>query len=276
MKNSRMFLCLTIVSCVLTMHAQKELVKLWETAPDLKVPESVLYDKENKLLYFSNIDGDYKAKDGKGSIGKMSPDGTNKTIDWVNGLNAPKGLGIFKGLLYAADVDEVVVIDLKSAKVIQHIPVKDALFLNDISIDTQGSVYVSDSKTGNVHMIRDAAVKTFLDNLAGVNGLLCVGEDLYLLVNGVLWKTGKDRQMTKIAEGMESSTDGIEQMKNGDFVISSWNGLIYHVTADGNVTQLLDTRSQKLNTADIGFDADKNIVYVPTFFGNSIVAYQLK
>jgi hypothetical protein len=39
---------------------------------------------------------------------------------------------------------------------------------------------------------------------------------------------------------------------------------------------LLDTREQKVNSADIGYDAKNKIVYVPTFFRNSVVAYQLK
>jgi len=269
-------LCCLIGLLSFSKIKSQQVDKLWETEADLKVPESVLYVKENKILYFSNIEGDYKAKDGKGSIGKMDPDGKNKIIEWVAGMNAPKGLGIYKGMLYVADVDEVVVIEIKTAKVTKHIPVKDAVFLNDISINTKGVVYVSDSRTGLVHKIMTSEVETFLDKQEGVNGLLCVGDDLYFLVKGTLWKCGKDKQLTKIAEGMNASTDGLEQTKNKDFVVSGWEGLLYYVTAAGKVTQLLDTREQKLNTADIGFDADKNIIYIPTFFGNSILAYQLK
>jgi len=269
-------LCCLIGLLSFSKIKSQQVDKLWETEADLKVPESVLYVKENKILYFSNIEGDYKAKDGKGSIGKMDPDGKNKIIEWVTGMNAPKGLGIYKGMLYVADVDEVVVIEIKTAKVTKHIPVKDAVFLNDISINTKGVVYVSDSRTGLVHKIMTSEVETFLDKQEGVNGLLCVGDDLYFLVKGTLWKCGKDKQLTKIAEGMNASTDGLEQTKNKDFVVSGWEGLLYYVTAAGKVTQLLDTREQKLNTADIGFDADKNIIYIPTFFGNSILAYQLK
>ena len=276
MKPSSIVFCLASVLFSMDMRSQKELVKLWQTEADLKVPESVVYHKDDQTLYFSNIEGDYKEKDHKGSIGKIDPDGKNKIIDWVTGLSAPKGLGVYRSTLYVADVDEVVAIDVKAAKIIKRIPIKDAVFLNDISIDAKGTIFVSDSRTGVVHKISGDKVETFLSGQSGVNGLLCVGDDLYLLVNGMLWKSGSDRQLVKIAEGMESSTDGIEQTKNKDFIVSCWNGLIYYVTADGKVTQLLDTRGQKLNTADIGFDPDKNIVFVPTFFGNTIVAYQLK
>jgi hypothetical protein len=103
-----------------------------------------------------------------------------------------------------------------------------------------------------------------------------VGDDLYVLVKGSLWKADKNKQLTKIAEGMDESTDGIEQTKDKNFIVSCWNGAVYHVTADGKVQQLLDTRPQKISSADIGFDPVKNIVYVPTFFGNKVVAYQFR
>src|SRR5262245_62784665 len=59
----------------------------------LKMPESVLYDGGNKVLYVSNIEGtDPWGKDGQGSIGKVGVDGKIIKVDWVTGLNAPKGL----------------------------------------------------------------------------------------------------------------------------------------------------------------------------------------
>ena len=49
-----------------------------------------------------------------------------------------------------------------------------------------------------------------------------------------------------------------------------------YVKEDGTKEHLLDTREQKINTADIGYDAEKRIVYVPTFWKNSVVAYRVK
>ncbi len=277
MKYLKIICCLAGIVSASTGAAQnKELVKLWETDASLKVPESVLYNKESGVLYFSNIDGGSNTKDQKGSIGKMNADGKKLVVDWVTGLSAPKGMGIFEGFLYVADIDEVVVIDIEKGKITQRIPVEGAVFLNDITIAENGIVYVSDMKVGKVHRITNSKVETILDNLQGVNGLLEKGSDLYLLVNGTLWKNTATKQMTKIAEGMDESTDGVEQTRNGDFIVSCWSGIIYYIKADGTKRVLLDTRAEKMNTADIGFDANKNIVYVPTFFGNKVVAYQLK
>ncbi|MNY83253.1 hypothetical protein D3C86_2258940 [compost metagenome] len=52
--------------------------------------------------------------------------------------------------------------------------------------------------------------------------------------------------------------------------------MIYYVKADGTTEKLLDTSADKTNSADIGYDPAKKIVYVPTFMKNNVVAYQLK
>jgi len=256
--------------------AQKHtLVKKWETDTLLKTPESVLFDAKGQVLYVSNIDGTPDGKDGKGSISKVGLDGKIIATDWVKGLNAPKGLGMYKNKLYVADLTEVVVIDIDKAAIIQHIPIEGAVFLNDITIDKNGVVYVSDTRSLKVHRIEKGFVATLLQNLQAPNGLLAVGEDLMILDKGSLVKlTGG--QITKIAEGMDPSTDGIEMVKQNEFIVSCWSGIIYYVFADGNKQTLLDTRTQKINSADIGYDVKNRIVYVPTFYKNGIVAYELK
>ena len=83
-------------------------------------------------------------------------------------------------------------------------------------------------------------------------------------------------QLTTISEGMDPSTDGIEMVKPNEFIVSCWNGVIYYIYSNGSKQILLDTRAQKINTADIGYDPKNRIVYVPTFYKNGVVAYALK
>jgi hypothetical protein len=252
-----------------------QLIKLWESDSVLKVPESVLYYPAGKVLFVSNIDGEPGAKDKKGSISKVAVDGTIMKLDWADELSAPKGMGIYDQTLYTADVDEVVLINLKTGKVSKRIPVKGAELLNDISINKKGVVYVSDSKTGNIHRITKGVVSIFLAKQTGVNGLLAVGDDLYLLRKGELWKADKNRKLRKVASGMDESTDGIEQAGNKNFIVSCWNGVIYYVRTDGRKQKILDTRAEKISSADIGYDNKNNILYVPTFYGNKVEAYQV-
>lgn len=261
----------------LTFAQTHQLIKKWETDSVLKVPESVLFDQKNNVLYVSNIDGKEPwGKDGKGSIGKVGTDGKIVAIEWVTGLSAPKGMGLFNDKLYVADIDRVVVIDINRGSIVQTIPVNGALGLNDISIDKKGIVYVSDSEAKKVYRIDNGAATTWLEKLQGPNGVLFFEDELYVLDNGGMYKVGKDKSLTKITDGMDGGTDGIENVTGKDFLVSCWEGSIWYVKADGNKEQLLDTRDQNINSADIGYDAKNRIAYVPTFWKNSVVAYQLK
>ncbi len=74
---------------------------------------------------------------------------------------------------------------------------------------------------------------------------------------------------------MEGGLDGVVQIKPNEFVVSGWQGLIYHVKPDGFNAVLLDTRDKKINAADIGYDKSSGMLYVPTVRSNSVQAYKL-
>jgi len=267
---------LSLFTVLFTFGQQHELVKLWETDTLLKTPESALPYKKGGVIFVSNIDGKPAEKDGKGSVGKVGYDGKIIVTDWVSGLNAPKGMGIYKNNLYVADLSEVVVIDIKQGKIINKIPVEGATFLNDIAVDDKGAVYVSDTRKFTVHKIENGVATLYLDKLRAPNGVYCDKDTLYVLDKGYLLKVDKNKQITTVAEGMDPSTDGLEKVVDGEFLVTCWAGIGYYVKADGSKQVLFDNRSKKINSADIGFDKKTRIVYVPTFYGNKIVAYQLK
>ncbi|MBC7849228.1 MAG: SMP-30/gluconolactonase/LRE family protein [Chitinophagaceae bacterium] len=269
-----MFASLLLAFAVAQQHS---LEKLWETDSLLKVPEGVLPDIKNKVLYVSNIAGtDPWAKDNNGSIGKVGLDGTIIQAEWIRGLNSPKGMGMYKNTLYVADLTEIVVIDLQKGEIRKRITVPNAEGLNDITVDPKGVVYVSDSKTKRVYMLKGDNVNPHLEGLQGPNGVLWHKENLYVLDKGGLYRVEYDRKLTKLADGMEGGTDGVEPVYDKEFIVSCWAGAIYYIYPDGTKELLLDTRNDKKNTADIGYDPATRIIYVPTFWKNSVVAYQLK
>ncbi len=239
-------------------------------------PESVLFDGSNNVLYVSLIDGAPDGKDGKGGIAKVGTDGKIIDANWVTGLSAPKGMGISNGILYVTDLADLVEIDLASGKISKKTPVKDAVFLNDVSADKQGNVYFTDMRAGKIHLLKDGQVTTVLDSIKNPNGVLAVADGILFTESGKLQKLDAQNNKTTLAEGMDGSTDGIEEVAPGEYLVSCWSGEIYHVKPDGTTTKLLDTKADKINSADIGYDAAKKIVYVPTFFKKGVVAYQLK
>jgi sugar lactone lactonase YvrE len=278
MKTTTLLAGIVLSALSLPLHAQSpQLVKKWETEAALKTPESVRFDPTAKVLYVSNIDGrEPWTKDGKGSIAKVGLDGKVIAAEWVTGLEAPKGMGLHQGMLYVADIDRVVVIDTAKGAIAKTIPVEGAQRLNDVSIGRDGVVYVTDMQGLKIYALRNGKPEVFFaEGLKRPNGVLAHGGDLYILDSGALLKVGADKKVTKIVEGMDASTDGIEHVQGDEFIVSCWAGAVYRVK--GNQHQLLvDTRPQQVNAADIGYDAQNKIVYVPTFFGNRVVAYELK
>jgi hypothetical protein len=276
MKNAWIISLFLIVLFNIEATAQTHrLTKLWETDTLLRTPESVLVDSKGKRLFISNIDGAPAEKDGKGFISIFSLDGKPIKLDWVKGLNAPKGMGIYKNKLFVADLNELVVIDINQGKIIEKIPVEAAVFLNDIVIDKKGTVFISDTRGFNIYQYDQERISVCLRNLKRPNGLLMNGEDLLILDNGNLLALNLNGQLTQLMEGMDPSTDGIERVQKEDYLVSAWEGVIYYVVANKTKEILLDTRKEKKNTADIGYDAKNRILYVPTFYGNKLVAYKL-
>jgi sugar lactone lactonase YvrE len=253
-----------------------QLEKKWESAATLKVPESVLFDGERKILYVTNIDGEPWGKDGKGSVGKVGVDGKVVAVDWVSGLQAPKGMALQGKLLYVADLQEVVVIDVEKGQIASRIEVPGAKGLNDVTIDPKGVLYVSDSQDKKLYRIENKQATVLVEKLKGPNGVLFHDGTLYLADGQGLHRVGKDNALTLIADGMTGGIDGVEHVAGGDFIVSSWSGVVHYVKADGTRETLLDTREAKINSADIGYDAKTRTLYVPTFFKNSIVAYEVK
>ena len=265
--------CFSLVS----INAQKATVqKLWATDTILKIPESVLVDDKENCLWVSNIDGASNGKDGKGSISKLSKTGSPVNLEWVTGLNAPKGMAKYKQELYVADLTELVVIDIKKGVIKNKIKVEGSVFLNDVTVNKNGAVFVSDSRTGKVHRIENGIVSIEVENLQGPNGLLSIEDQLLILDRGSLLSVTPGGAISKIMDGMDPSTDGIERVATNQYIVSCWNGIVYYIVAGAQKITLFDTRSEKINSADIGYDAKKKIIYVPTFMKNSVVAYQLQ
>jgi hypothetical protein len=271
--TSLAFVCFSLVS----INAQKATVqKLWATDTILKVPESVLVDDKENCLWVSNIDGAANGKDGKGSISKLSKTGTPINLDLITGLNAPKGMAKYKQELYVADLTELVVIDIKKGIIKNKIKVEGSVFLNDVTVNKNGAVFVSDSRTGKVHRYENNMVTIEVENLQGPNGLLSIDDQLLILDRGSLLSLTPGGTISKIMDGMDPSTDGIEKVAPNQYIVSCWNGIVYFVEAGAQKITLFDTRSEKINSADIGYDAKNKIIYVPTFLKNSVVAYQLQ
>lgn len=254
-------------------NAQSSLNKIWET-PQLPVPESVLYSEKEDQLFVSLIDGEGNKKDGKGGIAILGTDGSIKNKLWVEGLHAPKGLARYKNVLFVADLTALVSIDIPSGKILNKLEIDSAVFLNDVTVDAKGVVFVSDTRTNKIHRIKNGKQEVYMQDIKGPNGLKWINKNLYVLASTELLKIDEKKRVTVLAKGLEKPGDGLEQLANGDFIATCWAGIIYHVKANGELHQLQDVQGQ-MNTADLGYNPKTGIIYIPTFNQNSVIAYEL-
>lgn len=268
-------MALIFPSLLQAQSSSHSLEKIWETDTVVAIPESVLPDARHTQLYVSLIDGGGWDADGKGGVGKLSLDGKHYSSDWITGLNAPKGLGRFGNHLYAADISNVVVIDIAKGSIEKKIDIAGANGLNDITVDANGVVYVSDSKSGKIYRIEKDIPTLYMDGLDGVNGLKAAKAGLYILAKKAVLLADAGKNITAITT-LPNGGDGVEEVGNGDLIVSEWVGYVYYVYADGRKELLLDTHQQKKNTADIHYDIATHILYIPGFNAKTVSAWRLK
>jgi|ERR1044071_2215826 sugar lactone lactonase YvrE len=274
---------LTVITACQPTKEQKTEVKTpsltmkWASDTTLTTCESVLYDQNADVLYVADIAGKPDSIDHVGYISKLGLDGKVIDAQWVKGLNAPKGMGLANGKLYVADINTLVEIDPATGTVTKSYPVEGAKFLNDVTTDGSGKVYVSDSNTGTVSVLENGTISPYLTGIAGVNGLLSDGNTFLVasFSGGTLNTVDGSKQVVLKADSVENA-DGVEAVGDGGYLVSSWNGKVTYVAPDGTTTKLLDTTGEKnQSAADIEYIPSKKLLLVPTFFGNKVVAYEL-
>jgi sugar lactone lactonase YvrE len=269
--------------------AQADPAPLWETEGFFG-PESALYDAKRGLIFVSNVNGQPNEKDGKGSLSLLSPSGKMLNAEWQNGLNAPKGLAMVGDLLYVADIDTLRVFNIMNGKQVASHVAPVAKFLNDVAVDKDGNIYVSDFLDDAIYRLADGEFSVWVrdEALQEPNGLhveegrLVVGawgemtDGFATEVPGHLKTVDlKTRAVASLGNGKSvGNLDGVEPDGNGSYFVSDWyNGGLFRIDASGNADKLLTLEQ---GSADIGVIPAKNIVLVPMMKNGTVRAYQIK
>lgn len=273
---------LLILSCTGPAPEQKALqvtaTKRWSTDTVFKVPESVLYNQEDKFLYVSNINGAPDSIDGNGFISRLNLDGSIEKLDWVTGLDAPKGMGVYKGKLYVTDIHKLVIIDVASATIEKSILIDSSEFLNDVTVDAKGDVYFTDSGAKRIHLYKEGVVSLWTKDplLLKPNGILAMENSIRIIdmETGLFYDADyATKKLTGVADTIPGG-DGVMEIGKNEYIISCWPGEVYYVN-DTVVKKILDTKAEKLNAADAWYVEGESLLVVPTFYGNTVVGYTI-
>lgn len=265
-----------------------ELELVWETQ-GFNNPESVIYDASSDVLFVSNVNGSPVDKVGNGYISKVLLDGTMLRKQWVVGLNAPKGLAIYEGTLYVADIDTLVAIDIASGTINNNYKVEDAKFLNDVTAGEDGRIFVSDMVLNRIHCLCDDQFSIWLESpeLENPNGLHPEGDHLILGAWGVMTEgfatevpghlksiSIKDKSITSLGGIPIGNLDGVESDGNDGYYVTDWmTGKLYQIDKAGNATLLLELEQ---GMADHEVILEKNLILLPMMKNDKVLAYKIK
>jgi sugar lactone lactonase YvrE len=70
--------------------------------------------------------------------------------------------------------------------------------------------------------------------------------------------------------------DGIKVDKKGNYIVSHGEGRVYRVAPSGEFSKIIDVTGPQQWTADFDYVSKKNLLIVPTFLNNKVVAYTLQ
>ncbi|HIM09038.1 MAG TPA: GTP-binding protein [Gammaproteobacteria bacterium] len=284
---------LILVSSLLfinSANANSVTVELAWELDGLSNPESVIYDSQLNHLYVSNINGGPNDKDGNGFISIVSMDGRIINEKWMTGLNAPKGLAIYDRTLYIADIDELIAINIDNGRIINKYKVDDAKFLNDVTTTDNGDIYVSDMVLNRIHKLtgNDFQIWIESDELESPNGLHFTEDDIIVgawgeMTDGFATEVAghlkrislKTKKISSIGDGSPvGNLDGVEGNDEIGFYVTDWlNGGLFHVSAKGIVTSLLELDQ---GSADIEYLHKKKLLFLPMMNDNKLFAYKVK
>jgi len=252
-----------------------------------KLPESVVAHPDGRI-FISEI-GEFGTP-GDGKITRINPDGRKTTL--ADGLNDPKGLDLFNEQIYVTDIDQVWRIGLDGRKTVyakaEDFPRKP-VFLNDLEIDGQGNVYVSDSgsegKGAGIFRITPAGrITQLLDATAGIespNGLLLDGLNRLLVADfatGKLFQVVFSDQAAPVVNALNSGfggADGLVRDSDGLLYVSDWKGgHLWQLTDPKATPQLIGSGHQA--AADIGLSADGRFILLPDMKAGELIWVPIK
>jgi DNA-binding beta-propeller fold protein YncE len=265
------------------VFAAPRVVRAWQTAKCLNVPESAACDPVRKVAYVSIYDPTAPSQgQGRQAIARISLDGRTIEPAWIPGLNNPTGLAVRGDTLYAVERTGLAEIDIPSGTVVKRTPVPSPIFLNDVAVDPDsGRVFISDSAKNAIFLYDGPTVAEWISgaDLPQPNGLLV--RDGRLIVgtsgDGCLKAVDlKTRAVTLLARLGAGIVDGIAADENGAILVSHNEGRLFRVTADGGVAKILDTTTVKMNLADFDYCPAAKLIVVPTYTDCRVATFKLE
>ena len=240
----------------------------WANAQFFNGPESVTYDALKGRYLISNVES--------GDIVQISNAGDTTFFD--RSLNRTLGMTIVDNILYVADISGLVKFDLTTDQKIATIPSPGMIELNDITADTSGYLYITDSSAGKVFRMKisDNSFTLIASNINIPNGILFDARNNRVLFCQFTFHAPikqidlNDLSITTVLTTSFTNLDGLTIDGNGNIYVSCWeDNAIYRY--DNMLSLPAELISSGHNgPADIFYNQLENVLAVPNFYSDTV------
>ena len=256
------------------VYLHEKMTKLWELSHELSYPETVVYDKNRNTLYVSNFYSDTLQY-----ISKVDLEGNVVELEWIKGLSQPTGMAVNDDTLFVIERQNLVEIDIPSGDMKKY-PIPTPGFPNDIAIDDEGNIYITDGQAGQIKKFKSGEFSVFKSGLAQVNGIHYFAGMLYVGVAGDATVKSIDLISGDIKTAAEldpgAVIDGMESDEEGNLLVSDYNGKLYLIKANGEKILLMDSTAPTQYIANFAYIPGENQLIIPTLNDNKVIAFRLK
>ncbi len=270
-----MFPILTACQTQSVATLQPKLTEHWIVSAGLASPESAVFDTQRKEIIVSNVNG--YVKNQQGYLSKLSLSGKIIQQKWIKGLNGPTGMAIWNDVLYVADIDHLVAINLTTLQIIQRFEAPDLNpGLNDVAVSNNGQVFVTGSVSESVYTLKNNKLVTWVNSkqLKFANGIYAANNKLWVAGYYLRWIDYADK--TVHSAGLDNELidlESIEPNGNNELIITKIGaGPIYTLDSEMKLTEII---TRDTFSADVEFIPTENLLVVPSG-NNRVFAFKLR
>lgn len=242
------------------------------TVTGLDGPEAVRYDADQDVYFIANFTGGGNDQDSTGFITKADAEGNIIEREFMSGtkkapLHAPRGMFLVNETLWAADVLGLHGFNKETGEQTDFVDFSEFEigFLNDVSANENGVIYVTDTGNPRVYKVENGAATIFLDSLEiSPNGITLDPENKKFVLapwNGetTFYTFNTEKDLVEYNSIVGGYFDGLEFL-NGKLLLASQQDSSIRVF-DGNESSILIKTSGR--PADIGINTQSNHIAVP-------------
>jgi hypothetical protein len=247
-------------------------------------PEAVRYDAGQDVYFVANFNGDASG-DANGFISRVTADGTIDSLRFMTGteefpLHGPRGMYITADTLWAADADGVHGFNRLTGEQVRFIDFTNFVpgFLNDITRDEDGILYVTDTGNSVLYQIENGVPSVRVNSLPSPpNGVATDSSGMIVLApwGGDLVFYALDDESSGVTEYAAAKSggnfDGIEFI-DGYLLASSQADSSLHAIKGDEDHIFIHTPGRG---ADIGIDTQRRRVAVPYIALNRVDIWEL-